>query len=339
MEKYKTVIAGAGPGGLRCAKILAENNEDFVLLEKNPRLKRKICTGIWGLTKKTEYMGLPNSLFKKKFKKIIFSTPHRKVEVKMGKPFVATLNRLDLSRWMFKEAKKSGANIVFDSPVSQIKNDCIITNGKKIKFDNLVGADGSYSIVRKSLGLPQHVGMGIQYWINRKFKYLEVHLDADKFGPWYSWIVPHKRKTSIGTGADPRWIPSKKLKENLDLWCSGKGIDVSSAEFEWAPINYDYRGYKFKNKFLVGDAAGFTSGLSGEGIYFAMASGEDVAKTIVNKNHKPLLIQRVLEIKKKHELIAEAFKLNKTLEKIEYNVLLSLLKLKFFDKKTIDLLG
>lgn len=339
MERYKTVIIGAGPGGLRCAKILAETNEDFVLLEKNPGLKRKICTGIWGLTKKTEYMGLPDKLFKKKFKKVIFSTPHRKVEVKMEKPFVATLNRLELSQWMLKEAKKSGANIFFDSPVSQIKKDYIITNGKRIKFDNLVGADGSYSIVRKSLGLSQHVGIGLQYWVNQKFKDLEVHLDADKFGPWYSWIAPHKRKTSIGTGTDPRLIPSKKLKKNLNLWCSEKGIDVSSAKLEWAPINYDYKGYRFNNKFLIGDAAGFTSGLSGEGIYFAMASGEDVAKIIVNKNHKPSLIQKVLDIKKKHELIAEAFKLNKTLERVEYNLLLSLLKFKFFDKRTIDLLG
>lgn len=339
MEKYKTVIIGAGPGGLRCAKILAENNEDFILLEKNPRLKRKICTGIWGLTKKTEYMGLPNSLFKRKFKKIITSTPHRKVEIKMKRPFVATLNRLELSRWMLKEAKKSGANIFFDSPVSQIKKDYIITNGKRIKFDNLVGAEGACSIVRKSLGLSQHIGIAIQYWVNRKFKYLEAHFDADKFGPWCSWIAPHKRKTSIGTGTDPRLIPAKKLKKNLDIWCSERGIDVLSAEFEGAPISYDYKGYKFNNKFLVGDAAGFTSGLSGEGIYFAMASGEDVAKIIINKNHKPSLIHKVLEIKRKHELIAEAFKLNKTLEKVEYNILLSLLKFKFFDKKTIDLLG
>ena len=47
MEKYKTVIVGAGPGGLRCAKILKDNKEDFILLEQNSDINRKVCTGLW----------------------------------------------------------------------------------------------------------------------------------------------------------------------------------------------------------------------------------------------------------------------------------------------------
>lgn len=339
MKKYEIVIVGAGPGGLRCAKVLAENNQNFILLERKPEFDRKICAGIWGLTKKTKEMGLPNKLFEKQFKKILVSTPHRKIEVKQKKPFVASLNREQLSKWMFKQAKKAGANIVFDSPVTKVDKNYVITKRKKIYFKYLIGADGSYSTVRKSLSLSQHVGMGIHYWTKEKFKNMEVHFDADKFGPWYGWIVPHKKLTSIGTGSDPRVISSKKAKKNLELWCLENKLAISSAKFEGAPINYDYKGYKFRNKYLIGDAAGFPSGLTGEGIYFAMASGDDVAKMIINKNHKPELINKILDIKKKHELILRAFKLNKTLEKIEYNILLSLLHFKFFDKEIIDLVG
>ena len=70
-----------------------------------------------------------------------------------------------------------------------------------------------------------------------------------------------------------------------------------------------------------------------------MASGEDVAKIIIDKNHKPLLINKILTIKRKHELIANSFKLNKTLEKSEYNLLLKLLKFKFFYREMIDLVA
>ncbi len=339
MEKYKTIIIGAGPAGLRCAKSLADNNEDFILVERKSKFDRKICTGMWGISEKTRYMQLPDKLFERKFKQIIVTTPHRKVKVKYDKPFVATLNRKELSEYMYREAKKSGANIIFGSSVSDIGKNYVVANGEKIYCDNIIGADGSSSIVRKSLGLTQHIGIGIQYWVKKEFKDMEVHFDADKFGPWFTWIAPHKGLTSIGTGSDPRLIPSKKLKENLNSWCLENNIPISSVRFEGAPINYDYQGYKFNNKFLVGDAAGFTSGLTGEGIYFAMASGEDVAKMIINKNHKPLLINKILSIKRKHEMIANAFKLNKTLEKIEYNLLLNLLKIKLFDKKVIDLVA
>ena len=337
--KYKTVIVGAGPAGLRCAKILADNNNDCLVLERKPKFDRKICTGIWGITDKTKCMGLPNKVFERKFKKVVISTPYKKIEVKRKTPFVATLNRKKLSEWMFKEATKSGANIVFDAPVSKIGKDYVITNGKKLFFDYLVGADGSYSVVRRSLELSQHVGIGIQFWTKRKFKDMHIHFDVYRFGPWYSWVVPHKGITSIGTGTDPRLISIKKMKENLTNWCIENDYDISDAKFDSAPINGDYQGYRFNNKFLIGDAAGFPSGFTGEGIYFAMASGEDVAKTIINKNHTPILINKVLDIKRKHEMFLNSLRLNKTFAKVEHNLFLSLLKFKFFENYIIDLVA
>lgn len=340
MEKYKTIIVGAGPGGLRCAKILAENDEDFILLEKKPKFDRKICAGIWGLTDKTRYMGLPDKLFERKFNKVLISTPYRRVEVKLETPFAATLDRKELSECMYKEVKKAGANIVFNSPVSKVEKNYLVANKKKIFFDYLVGADGSTSIVRRNLGLlSQCVGIGIQCWIKREFKDMELHHDVDRFGPWYSWIVPHKGITSIGTGGDPRSIPTMKMKEGLIKWCAENDCDISNANFEGAPINWEYKGYRFSNKFLIGDAGGFASSLTGEGIYFAMASGEDVAKIIINENHNPVLIEKILNIKRKHETILNLFRLNKTFGEVEYNLFLSFLKFRFFGKMVIDLLA
>ena len=46
------------------------------------------------------------------------------------------------------------------------------------------------------------------------------------------------------------------------------------------PLGSFFRRRSRKNVLLVGDAAGFTDVLTGEGIYFAMRSGECAAETI-----------------------------------------------------------
>jgi len=51
----------------------------------------------------------------------------------------------------------------------------------------------------------------------------------------------------------------------------------------------------------VGDAAGLASGFSGEGIHFALLSGEDVAKQIINPKYKSPKIKEILKIKENHE--------------------------------------
>jgi geranylgeranyl reductase len=73
----------------------------------------------------------------------------------------------------------------------------------------------------------------------------------------------------------------KLLRENFHNWLAAKGIDISQARYRSAPINYDCRGLQFGNIFLVGEAGGFASGLTGEGIYQALVTGEEAAKIIL----------------------------------------------------------
>ncbi len=337
-EKYKTIIIGTGPAGLRCAKILAENKEDFILLEEKENIYRKICTGMYGLasssSNKTGYFSLPDNLYQIKINKVILHHKNKKREVILKEPFVATVDRRELSQWMYGEAKKSGAKIIFNARVAEIGNDYIVVNGRKIFFENLVGADGSNSLVRRHLKLKTSPGIGIQYWIEGIKDWIEIYLDPEKFGSWYAWITPHKNKVSVGTGGDLREISAEKMKNNLKYLFREKKIILAQDNLEGAYINYCYKGYRFGNKFLVGDAAGFASGLTGEGIYPAIASGEDVAKIIINKNHKPALIKEILNKKKKLELIMKIFR-NKIIANLTINLLFFLLKYDYFKKKIV----
>ena len=100
--------------------------------------------------------------------------------------------------------------------------------------------------------------------------------------------------------------------------------------------DYDYKGHRFKNKFLVGDAGGFASGLTGEGIYFAIKSGEDVAKQILNKQYKQVNIEHILKTKQFEEEILDSLQVNKTITEIEFELLNLLLNSKWIDKEVLN---
>ena len=76
-------------------------------------------------------------------------------------------------------------------------------------------------------------------------------------------------------------------------------------------INFDYRGYHFNNIFLVGDAAGLASGLTGEGIYPAIVSGEAVARCIVNPQFNPVELLKMIKNHSRHRRIVAILGKNK----------------------------
>ncbi len=89
-------------------------------------------------------------------------------------------------------------------------------------------------------------------------------------------------------------MKASKLRENFHTWLSLQGIDTGDAVLESSPISYDYRGSRFGNIFLVGEAAGLGSGLSGEGINQALVSGQEVARMIMDPTYKPEALNSVI---------------------------------------------
>lgn len=333
MKKYEIIIIGAGPGGLKAAEILAKKGKQVLVLEKNSVIGDKVCAG--GLTLKDFELGIPERIVDKKFKKVILHTPLQKTTIKEKKVFLATVDRIILGNWMAQQAEKAGAEIKTNSRVTKINKNSVIVNKEEIRFNYLIGADGSNSMMRTSLGLKdQQVGLAMQYKVNKVFKNLEVFLDYDKFGPWYSWIFPHKDYTFFGTGGNPKTTNMKILKKNFNKWCRDK-FDIKKAEFQAHTIRYGYEGHKFGKKFLIGEAAGFASSLTGEGIYFAMLSGIDVAKKIINPKYKCRNIEHILKVKKIEDGIIKHWEKHKILTEIEFELTALLTKSKWIDKKLI----
>ncbi len=330
MKSYDVVIVGAGPAGLNSAKELASRKKSVLVLEKNNVVGPKICAG--GLTRRdVKYMDLPENLLEYKFKEITIHTPIQNAVVKSDRPSVYTIDRKDFGQWQFKLVKNLGVEVRTGSKVSKIGKNYVVVNGsEKVGFKYLVGADGSASIVRKYLGLgTDNLVTGIQYIVpTNEYRKLEIFFDSDIFHSWYAWIFPHRGYVSIGCGCVLDSISPSNIRKNFDKWLKSENINVSKGKLEVFPINYDYKGYKFGNVYLAGDAAGLASAYSGEGIYQALVSGEEVAKSIIDKNYVSDKMGDIIKENRLHRRVVAFLDKSGPFRKIEYELLAAVLKSK-----------
>ncbi|MFH1722215.1 MAG: NAD(P)/FAD-dependent oxidoreductase [Candidatus Altiarchaeota archaeon] len=320
MEKSEIVIVGAGPGGLEAARVLSDAGRDVLVFESNRNPGGKVCAG--GGSIGNLDIGIPKNIIEKEFSSMKFVHPKKTIWLKNDEPFFVTLDREALSKWQIKSAREAGAHLEFGNRVRSISDDNVITDHREIKYKYLIGADGSSSVVRRSLGLSnKDFAMGVQYLVPGEFSDLEVFMDIKLFGPWFGWVFPHNGFASIGAGADYRVISPSKLKSNLEQLISSMGYNYSDCEFQAAPISYQYEGFAFKNKYLCGEAAGLVSEFTGEGIGLAFKSGQDVAHRILDNNYRCTQIAEILKIKRYHSALAGIGRMNvRLMDVIQYRL-------------------
>ena len=298
MKKFHTVIVGGGPGGLACATLLARQGKDVLVLERNGEIGPKVGAG--GIPAAAQSLGFPETLWEKSFTRQHISSNWQHTVIQDDKPIIRTVDRGRLGRWMAERAQAAGVNIATNSLVREINEDRVqIRGGEEFGFSFLVGADGSSSLVRRQMGIPtDKMGIGINYQIAGDFSEMQWHLNTDLFGNGYAWIFPHQDTASIGVYARRSTSKPGMLLNSLHQWAAGHGHELKSRQPQAALINFDFRGWRFNNRFLIGDAAGLASGLTGEGIYSAIVSGEEVARTILDPGYESKKMDQLI---KKHQ--------------------------------------
>lgn len=315
---FDVVIVGAGPGGLACAKSCASLGLTTLVLEKQSQLGKKVCAG--GITWNGLIKNMETDISEKKFSKQHIVTKFQRIVIEEEQPIIATVNRQTLGRFMADKALEAGAEIREGAQVISLEKNSLIyssTSSKfqeTVRFSYLVGADGSSSIVRRYLKLPVvDFGIGIHYQLPWDKSRMEWHLDSTLFSSGYSWVFPHRNNASIGAYAHSSAIGAKALKDNFHYWCDRNNIRLDRQKCQAERINFDYRGYRFDNFFLVGDSAGLASGLTGEGIYPAIVSGNSIASIIAKPDYRPKELDRLISNNIKHKKMVKLATKNKLL--------------------------
>jgi geranylgeranyl reductase len=340
-ETTEILVIGGGPGGLACATLLARQGAKVVLVERKPTLGPKVCAG--GITWGGLIKHVPPTLIERKFPEQHVITPWQRMSVVEKNPIIATINRERLGQWMAEQAQAAGVTVLAGTRALGLeKNRAILESGGgrriTLSFDHLVGADGSHSLVRRFLGLPTSaMGIGLNCMLPGQHPTMEWHLHPGRFGSGYGWIFPHREVISIGAYGEVNNLAAPVLKQRLLAWAKEQGLDLNPDAIRAGLINFDYRGTRFDRAWLVGDAAGLASGLTGEGIYPALVSGQAVARMILNPEYPASELAVLVQKQRQHrQMVALAGK-NRHLCRLLMEAMALLLRLKIVDFHSLEM--
>jgi flavin-dependent dehydrogenase len=315
MEKHDTIIIGAGPGGLTAAKELAKKDRDVLVLERKAenRLGNRATDAILGPVSKQRNI-VPasvciNTQLPELPARVFFKRGHEITEVSgelLGlKNWGITLHFPKFIEWKLNEARRFGAEVRDQSPVKKVRkrdNTVVLKNGTEIGYNYLLAADGSNSIVARSLGLPLSQTVAIQYWWDDgryKQKTGDIYLDLgdEALVGGQGWLAPcgtvnGEVWTHINAYAYLRKRPmpiekQRRLDEKIKKFWGSAGVDLNEKDIikKVGLLNHSWNGFKRGNIFFLGDAACFQNILDASGIYPAIRSGEIAARAIADEKY------------------------------------------------------
>ena len=317
-QRFDVIIVGAGPGGCSAAISLARRGYEVLLAEKERFPRGKVCGDGIGppALEVLDRLGLLPEVMQKSPWRIdgvqISSPAGQRVtasfsHLKGPHPYGLVMPRREFDFLIFQQVRRfPNVHVLENWAVKDlILRDGLAegvraeSEGEKGEFLGriLVGADGVYSTVRRKI-FPRKKGPVIgAFGIRAYFQgvqglshHLEIHCPRSIL-PGYGWVIPTgENSANVGVGISSAQLPQKDLRKLFQAFIEEtpgvkerlRTARLVEHSLQGAPIPLaGFWGRRSRrNILLVGDAGSFADVLTGEGIYFALRSGECAAEAI-----------------------------------------------------------
>lgn len=313
MQRFDVAVIGAGPAGSSAAISLAQKGYSVILIDKRLFPREKLCGDFlnpinWPLF---EQLGVANEILLLEHEEIgtfrISSFTGEEATIRFpsqyGKRcFGLGLRRYYLDDLLLRRAEKGGAVVQQNVRIQTLeaeKGGWSLTLGnhpteRRIHSTVLIGADGRNSWVAHRLGLAkagQNPSQFLAFQLHlRGVRGVKGEVQIHLFPGGYAGLVglgggmvnlcfsSEKKKArdalSIEALLENHLFCNPHLRASLDQ--ATLVGDVRSAY----PVYFSPRRFYGDGILLVGDAARVTEPVTGEGVYFALKSGELAAEAI-----------------------------------------------------------
>jgi flavin-dependent dehydrogenase len=323
-NRFDVIIIGAGPAGIACSQALAGSSLSVLLVEKNETVGPKICAG--GLTRTAFDFGIPEDQARTFHIHTVHINGRPPCRIVLTNP-LKMVDRTSLGRYHLSKVERfPNVELLTGAKLTAVDQGSIETTKGDFRYRHLVAADGSLSLVRKYLGLPGKFGVGFYYEAPRISDEVLFHFKPGVVRSGYLWVFPHLKHTNIGICFNPDTFTAGLAKIILQQYMREKGFQREGARLKGGLINHLYCGFHFGNIFLAGDAAGLASRPSGEGIHFALVSGREIGRKILDSGYDMKEFRAVLSLKRRQEGYSRLFESVPRLQKIFLTSYFSLMK-------------
>ncbi|MFH1723566.1 MAG: geranylgeranyl reductase family protein [Elusimicrobiota bacterium] len=305
---YDAIIVGGGPAGATAALGLVGGGLSILLLDKAVFPRDKPCGGgiSMRLTERFPHVreGLESIPVHHVHKVHLQAPDGSSLMEERPDPLYLMIRRREFDAMLLRLATERGLEVLEGARVTRLKvapghAEVRTDRGDVLRAKLVIGADGVNSVVAKDAGLnpgwPQD-SIAVDMMEETPYASLQVR-DKDAMYVFYGvghmhgygYVFPKADHLNLGLGI---LISDYKARANGTPYAghlrfldglAKSGIVRGSSE------RGNFRGYRIPvggalertyadRVLLCGDAAGFVNAFTGEGIYFAMASGEHAAR-------------------------------------------------------------
>lgn len=310
----KTVaVLGGGPAGASAAERLARAGLKTIVFDEKLAWE-KPCGG--GITYKAydqyPYL-LNNDTPKKLIHETVVSAPGAgEAKMTLTQPLLI-YSRFDLNRMLLERAERAGAAIEQTRVLGIEQQDRgwrLRTRHGTAEADFLIVATGARNPLRE-VGTQLSAGDTMStagYFVPGARERIDIQFLPNLEG--YIWVFPRCGHLSVGIGA--KGEPAQALRARLEGYMDRQGISRKDAVFyshtlpslatpSWSRNRVSGRGW-----LAVGDAGGLVDPITGEGLYYAIRSGDLASQVVLNDAHdvadKALVYRAALAREFAHDL-------------------------------------
>ncbi|MBI5681608.1 MAG: geranylgeranyl reductase family protein [Deltaproteobacteria bacterium] len=294
--KYDAIIVGLGPAGAAAAYKLASNGLMVLALDKEKFPRYKTCGGAVSY-KVNKILNMDfSSAAEDVTEGIVFSfRAKRQIFIPHNTPIATMVMRDRFDNLLAEKAKAKGVEILYNIKVNGIEEDdsqvVVKTEKEDFKASAVVAADGASSFIARDYFKiplkPNTLTIEGEFSLDKEILSTLKGKAIIDFGliPWgYGWIFPKGNNLSVGIAG-----LSSKTNSNFKNYYNEfvKRHDILKGlkpirEGGWIIPQFLGNKIKISGKriLLAGDAAHIVDPFIGEGIYYAIRSGQIAANAI-----------------------------------------------------------